>query len=236
MSFRNAATIVASPRPRVGKTLLARLLIDFHLKEGRTVTAFDLNAGEKTLAQFIPEHATTSAIDDVKGQMALFDRLISDDGVTKIVDLGYASFESFFALAKQFGFAAEACSRGIRPVVLYPLTTDSTSVEAYHRLSNRLSELTFVPVRNELFGPSEHRDKYGLIGSKTMVIRLPMLAARLRKYIETPPFSFADPRCTAAFNVPIDVEDLEHWFWRVTLEIRQFYLRVLSENTEKALS
>ena len=87
MSFRNSVTIVASPRPRVGKTLLARLLTDFHLQEGRAVAAFDLNAGEETLVQFLPEHVTRSAIDDIKGQMALFDRLIDDDGVTKIVDL-----------------------------------------------------------------------------------------------------------------------------------------------------
>jgi hypothetical protein len=48
MSFRNAVIIVASPRPRVGKTLLARLLTDFNLQEGRSVAAFDLNAGEGT--------------------------------------------------------------------------------------------------------------------------------------------------------------------------------------------
>jgi hypothetical protein len=46
MSFRNSVAIIASPRPRVGKTLLARLLTDFHLQEGRSVAAFDLNAGE----------------------------------------------------------------------------------------------------------------------------------------------------------------------------------------------
>jgi hypothetical protein len=52
MSFRNSVAIVASPRPRVGKTLLARLLTDFHLQEGRSVAAFDLNAaGEGTLAR-----------------------------------------------------------------------------------------------------------------------------------------------------------------------------------------
>ena len=55
MSFRNSITIVASPRPRVGKTLLARLLADFHPQEGRAVAAFDLNSGEHTLAQFLPE-------------------------------------------------------------------------------------------------------------------------------------------------------------------------------------
>jgi hypothetical protein len=96
MSFRNSVAIIASPRPRVGKTLLARLLTDFHLQEGRPVAAFDLNAGEGTLAQFLPEHVTRSAIDDLKGQMALFDRLMVEDGATKIVDVGRASFEIFF--------------------------------------------------------------------------------------------------------------------------------------------
>ena len=120
MSFRNSVTIVASPRPRVGKTLLARLLTDFHLHEGRSVAAFDLNAGEGTLAQFLPEYVTRSAIDDLKGQMALFDRLMAEDGTPKIVDLGRASFEPFFALASQFGFAEEARRRGIAPARSVP--------------------------------------------------------------------------------------------------------------------
>ena len=166
MSFRNSVTIVASPRPRVGKTLLARLLTDFHLQEGRAVAAFDLNAGEGTLAQFLPEHVTRSAIDDIKGQMALFDRLIADDGTTKIVDLGHASFEPFFALAHQFGFAEEARSRGIAPAVLYLLTPDRTSVEAYRSLRSRLSEAMLVPVHNEILGAAQYRDKYGLMGQR----------------------------------------------------------------------
>jgi len=33
-SFRNSVAVIASPRPRVGKTLLARLLVDFYLHEG----------------------------------------------------------------------------------------------------------------------------------------------------------------------------------------------------------
>ena len=131
MSFRSPVAIIASPRPRVGKTLLARLLTDFHLQEGRPVAAFDLNAGEGTLAQFLPEHVTRSAIDDLKGQMALFDRLMVEDGATKIVDVGRASFETFFALANQFGFAEEAHNRGIVPTLLYLMTPDGTSVESY---------------------------------------------------------------------------------------------------------
>jgi MinD-like ATPase involved in chromosome partitioning or flagellar assembly len=75
MSFRNSITIVASPRPRVGKTLVARLLTDFHLSESRKVVAFDLNAGERTLSQFLPQQTVAASVRDVNGQMALFDRL-----------------------------------------------------------------------------------------------------------------------------------------------------------------
>src|SRR5882672_6098158 len=126
MSFRSSVTIVASPRPRVGKTLLARLLTDFYLQDGRSVAAFDLNAGEATLAQFLPAQVTKSAIGDINGQMALFDRLTADDGANKIVDVGHALFESFFTLASQFGFAEEARRRGIAPSVLFMVTPDHT--------------------------------------------------------------------------------------------------------------
>jgi hypothetical protein len=236
MSFRNSVTIVASPRPRVGKTLLARLLTDFNLQEGRAVAAFDLNAGEETLAQFLPEHVTRSAIDDIKGQMALFDRLIGDDGVTKIVDLGHASFEPFFALSSQMGFAEEARSRGIAPVLLYLLTPDHTSVEAYRRLGSRLSEATLVPVHNEILGPAEYRDKYGLMGSATEVVRLPVLAPSLRKYVETPPFSFADSRLAVALDEPIDVNiELQRWLRRIYLEFRKLHLSVLLTDLKSSI-
>ena len=125
MSFRNSITIVASPRPRVGKTLLARLLADFHSQEGRTVAAFDLNSGEHTLAQFLPDASSRQTIADINGQMALFDRLVADDDATKVVDLGHESFKSFFAVAQQIGFVEEARRRGIATAILFVVTPDA---------------------------------------------------------------------------------------------------------------
>ena len=55
MSLHSSVIIVASPRPRVGKTLLARLLIDYQLHNGRPVAGFDLNGDNNALAQFLPE-------------------------------------------------------------------------------------------------------------------------------------------------------------------------------------
>ena len=220
MSFRNSVTIVASPRPRVGKTMLARLLTDFHLQEGHAVAAFDLSVGEGTLKQFLPGRVTRAAIDDLKGQMALFDRLIANDGAAKIVDLGHASFEPFFTMASQFGFAEEARDRGIAPAVLYVMTLDRTSVEAYRSLRNRLPEAVLVPVYNEIFGVAQCWNKYAPMGSGTVVMRLPMLAPGVRKYVETPPFSFADLQITATLDPDIHIE-LQHWLRRVHHEFRE---------------
>ena len=38
-----------------------------------------------------------ASITDVREQMALFDRLIDDDGVSKVVDLGAKFFSTFFS-------------------------------------------------------------------------------------------------------------------------------------------
>jgi hypothetical protein len=227
MSFRSSVAIVASPRPRVGKKLLARLLTDFHLHEGHPAAAFDLNVGEGMLAQFLPQHVTPAAIDDLKGQMAIFDRLTADDGVSKIVDLGHASFEPFFTLASQFGFVEEMRSHGIALVVLYLMTPDGTSVEAYRSLRSRSLEAVLTPVHNGIFWTAAHYwNAYAPLGSGTVAVRLPLLASDMRKYIERPPFSFADSARTAALGRDTNIE-LQHWLRRIYREFRELYLRIL---------
>lgn len=232
MSFRNSVTIVASPRPRVGKTLLARLLTDFHRNEGRTVAAFDLNSGERTLSHFLPEQTIAATIGDVNGQMALFDRLIAGDGTTKVVDVGHDSYESLFTLAHQIDFVAEAWRRSIAVAVLFTVTPDQTSVAAYRHLRERFPQAMLVPVHNEILGPSQHRDKYA--GAPTM--RLPVLAPGLRKYIEFPPFSFMDSNSGNAVAIPTDAHiELQRWLRRIHLEFREADLRLLLADLQTSI-
>ena len=235
MSFRTSITIVASPRPRVGKTLLARLVTDFHRHEGRAVAAFDLNGGEGTLAQFLPLQASVAAIDEIRGQMALFDSLVATDGAAKVVDLGHQAFEPFFALAEQIGFAEEAHARGIAPAVLFMLTPDRTSIEAFRNLRRRFPQVTLAPVHNDMFGPTQHRDKYAL-GPGETVIRLPILAPVLRKFVETPPFSFTDDSLGTTGVLPPEVQiELEHWLRRMYLEFRELDLRILLADLQSSI-
>jgi hypothetical protein len=87
--------IVASPRPLVGKTLVARLLIDFLRLNGGRTRAFDLNPGEGTLADLLPAVATRADIGSTQGQMALFDRLIVEGWRSEVIDLGNAPVRAF---------------------------------------------------------------------------------------------------------------------------------------------
>lgn len=227
MSFRTSVTIVASPRRRVGKTLAARLLTDFHLQTGRAPAAFDLNEGANRLVDFLPGHAVKASIADTRGQMALFDALVGADERPKVVDLAADKFDAFFALAEQFGFVEEARARGIAPAVMYVLTPDHTSVEAYHSLRRRFPRLLLAPLHNEMFGPTPPRERYGL-ASNDPVLRLPMLATALRRVIDTPPFSFATVPAIEGGNRAGDPEaELGRWLRRIFLEFRELDLRLL---------
>ncbi len=235
MSFRNSVTVVASPRSRVGKTLLARLLIDFHTQEGREVAAFDLNSGGGTLTQYVPSRTTASEIADINGQMALFDRLIAEDGITKVVDLGHELFEGFFALASKIGFVEEAHRRQIAPAILFVITPDATSVESYRRLRAMFPQAVLAPLHNEIFGIAQHRDKYELAGHRTLLTHLPLLAPGVRRSIDTPPFSFTDA-ALASSRIPLEVQvELQRWLRRVYREFRELDLRILLADLQSSI-
>ena len=228
MSFRSSITIVASPRPRVGKTLVARLLTDFHLSESRKVVAFDLNTGERTLSQFLPQQTVAASVRDVNGQMALFDRLVTGDDTTKVIDLGHESYESFFTLAHQIDFTEEARQRSIAVAILFMVTPDQTSVTAYRNLQARFARAMLVPLHNEMLGSSQHRDKYPISGGGALAVKLPALASGLRKLIDDPPFSFADSNMGNATDIPLDAHiELQRWLRRIYLEFRELDLRLL---------
>ena len=171
MSFRSSITVVASPRPRVGKTLLARLLAGFHLQEARSVAAFDLNTGEQTLEKFLPAKTAFATVRDINGQMALFDHLVENEDMTKMIDVGHESFETFFSVAHQIGFVEEARRRSIAVAILFIVTPGSDIREAYRNLRSRFTHATLAPVHNEMLGSAQHREKYQISSGGPVMAR-----------------------------------------------------------------
>jgi hypothetical protein len=231
MSLRNAVYIVCSPRPRVGRTLLARLLIDFHLANGRDVEAFDLNE-DAELSRFFPEQVTVASVRDIKGQMALFDRLVAGEA-SRIVDVGNPVLPDFLDVMADTGFTEEARRREIAPVILFVASAGNAPRDAYEQICARLPAATAVPVYNEGGGRIEPRERFFTEGKSATPIQLPMLSPGLQRYIAKPPFSFSGPQTVA---LPLDVDfELQKWMRRIFVEFREMELRILLTDLQNSL-
>src|ERR1700689_3238360 len=131
--------IVASPRPRVGKTLLARLLIEFLYSRSRPLVGYDLNPRESLLAERYPKLVWPVDITSTRGQMELFDRLIADTASQKIIDLGSPRSGHFFGDTAEIGFLRDARRLPIEPIVLFITDPAPTRVRSYADLRSRLA-------------------------------------------------------------------------------------------------
>jgi hypothetical protein len=111
--------IVCSDRHRNGKTLLARLLIEYLLLEGHDPFVIDTESPEGPLRAAFPGRTALVDFASVPGQMKLFDTMINGPGRDYVIDLAAPQFESFFDIQKKLDFMAEATRVGFRVVVLF---------------------------------------------------------------------------------------------------------------------
>jgi hypothetical protein len=103
-------------------------------------------------------------------------------------------------------------------------------------LRARFPAAALTPVHNEMLGPAQHRDRFPTTDRSGAVLRLPALAPASRKFIETPPFSFADDRLANARNIPLDAHiELQRWLRKIYIELRELDLRVLLGELQSSL-
>jgi hypothetical protein len=234
---RTPIYIVTSPRPQVGKTFVARLLTDFLRLDGGEVAAFDLNPSGDALRDYLPAVATAGDIGDIQGQMALFDRLIVADGTAKVVDLGNASFERFFAIAQEIRFIEVALRQAIQPMVLFAADPHPVAVKAYADLQRRFHHVTLVPVFNEaILKGQKPRDQFPFARAAAVPLQIPALAPMLKAQIDRSSYSFADVHDQLPVSIPIGLAfELRAWTRRTFVEFRELELRQLLEQLRASL-
>jgi hypothetical protein len=180
--------IICSPRPLVGKTLVARLLSEFLLLKNGKVQAFDVNLKEPSLLDFLPDITETAEIDDTFGKMALMDRLIIHDGVPKVIDLGFHAFDEFFRMTEEIGFMKEAVRRSIAPVILFVADSDRVSARSYPILQRQIPPTALVTVDNEFVMRGELPPAF----ARGKILNISALPNFLKTYIDRLSFSFTD--------------------------------------------
>jgi hypothetical protein len=222
--------ITASPRPRTGKTLIARLLLEFSQQRGRPVVGFDINPREPALADRFPKLVWPVDIADTRGQMELFDRLLADEVSTKIVDLGFGPFDQFFSVMREIGFVPEAKRRGIEPLVLFVADPSAATVRAYAELRRRV-DATFVPVNNESVSLTFDKQDFPPTRLECGVLRIPRLSPLVRGVIDRPNFSFNDYMA----RQPGGPTEIHTWIGNLYAEFRDFELRLLMGRLDSSI-
>jgi hypothetical protein len=180
--------IICSPRPLVGKTLVARLLTEFVLLKHGAVVAFDINLKEPSLLEYLPKVTETAEVDNTFGKMALMDRLIINDGTAKVIDLGFHAFDEFFKMSDEIGFMKEAARRGVAPVILFVADTDRASARGYPMLQQQIPATSLITVDNEYVVRGELPPAM----ARGRVLRIAALPVFLKTYIDRLTFSFTD--------------------------------------------
>lgn len=144
--------IVCSDQARNGKTLLARVLVDFLLLEGHDPFCFDLGHPEAALRPYFP--GRTAAIDFAlpEGQAKVFDTILGRGGRDYVIDLPAHHLALFCEESGRRSFPAEAEARGFRTAVLYIVDREEKSLSTAVAVEEILLPDIFVPVANRFVG------------------------------------------------------------------------------------
>ena len=215
--------IICSPRPLVGKTLIARLLTEFLLLKHGTVSAFDINLKEPSLLEFLPGVTETADVIDTFGKMQLMDRLIVNDGTAKVIDLGFHAFDEFFKMTHQIGFLKEAARRGVAPVVLFVADTDRVSARSYPTLQEYFPAKALITIDNE----HVVRGELPAAMAAGRVLRISALPSFLKTYIDRVSFSFTD----YLRNERDSSTELHQWIRRNYTSFRELELSLLPQQS-----
>ena len=213
--------IVCSPRPLIGKTLLARLLSEFLLLKDGAVSAFDINLKEPSLLEYLPRLTETADVMDTFGKMQLMDRLIVHDGVAKVIDLGFHAFDEFFKMTNEIGFLKEATRRSVAPIVLFVADTDRVSARAYPTLREQIPLKTLITVDNEYVVRGELPEAMGA----GRVLRITALPSFLKTYVGRLSFSFTD----YLRNERDSSTELHQWIRRNYISFRELEFSLLAQ-------
>ncbi|SIO63671.1 hypothetical protein SAMN05443247_09895 [Bradyrhizobium erythrophlei] len=215
--------IICSPRPLVGKTLIARLLSEFLLLKNGTVTAFDINLKEPSLLEYLPRITETADVIDTYGKMQLMDRLIVNDGEAKVIDLGFHAFDEFFKMTDEIGFIKEAARRGVAPVILFVADTDRVSARSYPMLQQQVPPNALITIDNE----HVVRGELPTAMARGRVLPISALPVFLKTYIDRLTFSFTG----YLRNEKDSSTELHQWIRRNYSAFRDLELRVMLQGS-----
>jgi hypothetical protein len=109
-----AVIIGGADKGGVGKTVIARTLLDYFFAHQVPARTFDTEASRGTLKRFHPDVTEVVDMTSIPDQMRIFDTLSSSDSAVTVIDVGAGLMSSTLKALRDIGFI-EAAKKGRSP-------------------------------------------------------------------------------------------------------------------------
>ena len=241
MARRSKAYVICSDRPRAGKTLFARVLVEFLKRFDEMPGVFDTNVPAGELITLFPKDTTLLSFERIRGQMALLDAIIANPGRDYVIDLSDRITKLFFQTLDHVGFIEEAKTHGLDVVVFFILDGSPASAELAEHLVDTVPKAPIVLIENRVRSETDkrtgvHHADPGLQGLLRMDI--PDLDPIFINAINRPGFTFQDffpagalPLAPEGPAIPASMtHEIRRWLEGVTCQINQIHMELRLED------
>src|SRR6516164_9391612 len=151
-----ALILVGADKGGVGKTTVARTLLDYFTAHNVPTRAFDTETPKGTLKRFHRDVSEVLDVTAVADQMRIIDTLSTTDAtvtvvdvrdglMSPVIDLGQGLFDQFFKVMTEIGFEDEARQKLIQPVVLFIADSAPFTATTYADLRGGIATDHFCP-------------------------------------------------------------------------------------------
>lgn len=145
-----AVIIVGADKGGVGKTTVARTLLDYFGAHQTPVRAFDTEAPRGTLKRFHPDVTEVVDVTEVADQMKIFDTLGSTDAKVTIIDIRAGLLSSTLQALSDIGFIESAKKGQITFAVFHILGPSIASLEEITETSRFVGDASYFLVKNHI--------------------------------------------------------------------------------------
>jgi hypothetical protein len=143
-----AVIIVGADKGGVGKTTVARTLLDYFAANQVPTRAFDTESPKGTLKRFHPDVTEVVDINLVRDQMKIFDTLNAEEALVTVIDVRAGLMSPTLRALRDIGFI-EAAKKGQLTFALFHILGPSiTSLEEIAETAAYLGDARYFMVKN----------------------------------------------------------------------------------------
>jgi hypothetical protein len=143
-----AVVLIGADKGGVGKTTVARTLLDYFAQHQVRSRAFDTEVPRGTLKRFYPDVTDIVDINHVPDQMRIFDTVTSTDATVSLIDVRAGLLSPTLRALRNIGFI-EAAKKGEITLVLFHILGPSiASLDEIAETADYLRDAKYFMVKN----------------------------------------------------------------------------------------